>query len=124
LADYSIEHILPQNPNLSADWQQDLGADWQRVQQQWLHTLGNLTLTRYNAEYSDRSFAQKRDMENGFKSSPLNLNIGLGQIDVWNEAAIQERAGQLANQMLKVWTSPKLDAPTIAAYSHQQIPIA
>ena len=114
--EYTIEHILPQNPDLSGAWRQALGADWQRVQQQWLHTLGNLTLTGYNAEYSDHPFAEKRDMPGGFKQSPLKLNAGLGQLDVWNEAAIQERAGRLADQALAVWTAPKLDAATLASY--------
>jgi uncharacterized protein with ParB-like and HNH nuclease domain/predicted transport protein len=116
VAEYTIEHILPQNPNLSAAWQQELGAEWQRVQQQWLHTLGNLTLTGYNAEYSDRPFAEKRDMNGGFKQSPLKLNAGLGQVDAWNEAAIQERAGRLADQALLVWPSPRLDPATLAVY--------
>lgn len=114
--EYTIEHILPQNPELSMAWQQALGADWQRVQQQWLHTLGNLTLTGYNAEYSDRPFAEKRDMAGGFKESPLKLNAGLGQLDAWNEATIQHRAGRLADQALAVWTAPKLDAAILAAY--------
>ena len=91
--EYTIEHILPQNPDLPAAWKQALGADWQRVQQEWLHTLGNLTLTGYNAEYSDRPFAEKRDMTGGFNQSPLKVNAGLGQLDAWDEAAIQERAG-------------------------------
>jgi len=95
--EYTIEHILPQNPELPAAWRQALGDDWQRVQQQWLHTLGNLTLTGYNAEYSDRAFADKRDMKGGFAESPLKLNAGLGQLDAWNEAAIQARAGRLAD---------------------------
>ena len=120
--EYSIEHILPQNPDLPAAWQQALGPDWQRVQQQWLHTLGNLTLTGYNAEYSDRPFADKRDMPGGFKQSPLKLNAGLGQLDAWNEAAIQERAGRLADQALAVWTAPRLDAATLAAYQPQKLP--
>jgi len=118
---YTIEHILPQNPELSAAWQQALGADWQRVQQQWLHTLGNLTLTGYNAEYSDRLFADKRDMKGGFKESPLKLNAGLGQLDVWNEAAIQARAGRLADQALNVWAAPRLDAATLAAYQPEKL---
>ena len=79
--EYTIEHILPQNPSLSAAWQQDLGPEWERVQKQWLHTLGNLTLTGYNAEYSDHPFAEKRDMKGGFKESPLKMNAGLGQIE-------------------------------------------
>jgi len=114
--EYTIEHILPQNPDLSAAWKQALGPDWQRVQQQWLHTIGNLTLTGYNPEYGDRPFAEKRDMAGGLKHSPLRLNTGLGQIDTWNEATIQSRAGRLADEALAVWVAPKLDAETVAAY--------
>ena len=76
--EYTIEHILPQNATLSAKWREALGPEWQRVQKTWLHTLGNLTLTGYNAEYSDRHFIEKRDMSGGFKESPLRLNEGLG----------------------------------------------
>jgi uncharacterized protein with ParB-like and HNH nuclease domain/predicted transport protein len=116
LDEYTIEHILPQNPDLSAAWRTQLGEEWQRVQQQWLHTLGNLTLTGYNAEYGDRPFAEKRDMTGGFKQSPLKLNARLGEIETWNEGAIQARAGWLADQALSVWTAPVLDAATLAAY--------
>lgn len=118
--EYTIEHILPQNPDLPAAWRQALGADWQRVQEQWLHTLGNLTLTAYNAEYSDRPFAEKRDMKGGFKESPLKLNAGLGQVGTWDEAAIKARAGRLADLALTVWTASKLDAPTLATYQPQR----
>jgi predicted transport protein len=114
--EYTIEHILPQNPNLSTVWRLALGPEWERVQKQWLHTLGNLTLTGYNAEYSDRAFTEKRDMTGGFKESPLKLNAGLGQLDAWNEATIKARAGQLANQALGVWSAPELDAQTLASY--------
>jgi uncharacterized protein with ParB-like and HNH nuclease domain/predicted transport protein len=122
--EYTIEHILPQNPDLPVAWRQALGPEWQRVQQQWLHTLGNLTLTGYNAEYSDRPFAEKREMVGGFKQSPLKLNAGLGQLDMWNEAAIKERAGRLADQALTVWTAPKLDAATLSAYQPENTPSA
>jgi len=118
--EYTIEHIMPQNPDLPAAWQQALGPEWQRMQQQWLHTLGNLTLTGYNAEYSDRSFAEKRDMKGGFKQSPLSLNAGLGQLDVWNVDAIHKRAERLAAQALAVWGAPKLDAATLAAYQPEK----
>lgn len=114
--EYTIEHILPQNPELCAAWQQALGPDWKTVQERWLHTLGNLTLTGYNAEYSDRPFVEKRDMRGGFKQSPLRLNADLGQIESWNEAAIQKRAGQLANQAIMVWAAPQLDIARLAAY--------
>ena len=48
--------------------------------------------------------------------SPLKLNAGLGQLDAWDEAAIQERAGRLADQALAVWTAPKLDGTALATY--------
>jgi uncharacterized protein with ParB-like and HNH nuclease domain len=83
---YTIEHILPQNEALSAEWQSELGAEWKRIQQTWLHTLGNLTLTGYNSEYSDHPFAYKRDQVSdkdgnpvGLAHSPLKLNLGLAR---------------------------------------------
>lgn len=114
--EYTIEHIMPQNPDLAAAWRQALGPDWQRVQETWLHTLGNLTLTGYNAEYSDRSFAEKRDMTGGFRESPLRLNQDLGALAVWNEAAIKERAQRLAAQAAKVWAAPSLPAEVLQTY--------
>ncbi len=114
--EYTVEHILPQNENLSAAWRAALGSDWRRVQQTWLHTLGNLTLTGYNSEYSDRPFIEKRDMEGGFKNSPLKVNEGLGQVEVWNEMAIIERAKRLAKRAVQVWASPKLDSSALAEY--------
>ena len=105
--DYTIEHILPQNENLSPAWKAALGADWKRVHETLLHTLGNLTLTGYNSENRDHPFPQKRDAEKvGFKFSPLKLNAGLGIIDVWNEDAIRARAGRLAEWALRVWVRP------------------
>lgn len=117
--EYTIEHILPQNKNLSESWKTALGDDWERIHQTWLHTLGNLTLTRYNSEYSDRPFAEKRDMKGGFRESPLKLNAGLGQLAEWDERAIQERADRLANEALNVWSAPRLAGDVLATYRPQ-----
>jgi uncharacterized protein with ParB-like and HNH nuclease domain len=114
--EYTIEHILPQNENLSREWRDALGPEWERVQETWLHTLGNLTLTGYNSEYSDRPFSQKRDIEGGFKVSPLWLNEGLGDLERWDEAAIQARAKRLAEQAVKVWAGPTLPKEVLDAY--------
>ncbi len=114
--EYTIEHILPQNERLSSAWKAALGPDWRRVRETWLHTLGNLTLTGYNSEYSDHSFQQKRDMPGGFAESPLRLNKKLGQLDTWNEDAIRERAGRLAKDAVNVWALPKLSVEVLDAY--------
>jgi uncharacterized protein with ParB-like and HNH nuclease domain/predicted transport protein len=114
--DYTIEHILPQNDKLSSSWQADLGPDWQAIQATYLHTLGNLTLTGYNSEYSDKSFEAKRDMAGGFKNSPLRLNEGLGTLSKWDVDAIQKRAKRLAEFANKVWSSPQIGAEIVARY--------
>jgi predicted transport protein len=114
LEEYSIEHILPQNEDLNSWWQSALGENWPETQDRLLHTIGNLTLTRYNSEFSDRSFPEKRDFpEGGFKTSPLVLNEGLGELDTWNEQTISDRASRLAEKALKVWVAPIADEAAI-----------
>lgn len=118
--DYTIEHIMPQNEHLNEQWRQALGEDWKRIHDQYLHTLGNLTLTGYNSEYSNLSFTEKRDMEGGFKHSPLKLNEGLGKCERWNEDAIKTRAASLADKAIKIWRSPKLDQETLDSYREKK----
>jgi uncharacterized protein with ParB-like and HNH nuclease domain/predicted transport protein len=119
--EYTIEHILPQNENLSAQWQTELGPEWEHIERTYLHTLGNLTLTGYNSEYSDRPFAEKRDMKGGFAESPLRLNQGLGKLEHWTEEAIRQRAERLASQAANVWPMPRLEAAVIEAYKPQAV---
>jgi len=116
VGEYTIEHIMPQNESLTESWKQALGEEWEKVHGTWLHTLGNLTLTGYNSEYSDRPFVEKRDMHGGFKESPLRLNQGLAQVECWDEDAIIKRAVKLADMALDVWPSPKLDVGILDAY--------
>lgn len=114
--EYTIEHIMPQNENMRPEWRTALGPEWERIQQTWLHTLGNLTLTGYNSEYSDLPFKDKRDHPNGFKTSTLRLNVGLGEVEEWTESAIKERAEKLAKQAVEIWASPQLPEATLSAY--------
>ncbi|MCQ3811422.1 MAG: DUF262 domain-containing protein [Acidimicrobiia bacterium] len=114
--EYTVEHIMPQNEDLSTRWQTDLGPDWQRVHNEFLHTLGNLTLTGYNSEYSDRPFVEKRDMRGGFKVSPLRLNEGIGTLERWDEQAIRARADKLANLASNVWSAVYLPEERLALY--------
>jgi uncharacterized protein with ParB-like and HNH nuclease domain/predicted transport protein len=119
--EYTIEHILPQNENLSPVWKEALGEDWQRIHQTYLHTLGNLTLTAYNSEYSDKAFTAKRDMKGGFKESPLKLNQGLGAIEQWNETAIHHRADLLSTLALDVWIAPQATPETLESYKAKPV---
>jgi uncharacterized protein with ParB-like and HNH nuclease domain/predicted transport protein len=120
IEDYTIEHILPQNENLSREWREALGDGWADVQQKYLHTLGNLTLSGYNSEYSDRPFTTKRDMEGGFKDSPLRLNKGLGQLDAWDASTIERRAARLAEDAVALWPRPTLPDDVTAEFQQQR----
>lgn len=122
--EYTIEHILPQNENLSSQWKADLGPEWERIQKTWLHTLGNLTLTGYNPELSDRPFAEKRDIKGGFKESPLRMNEGLGSLESWDENAIKVRAARLAARAVGVWAAPSLPGDVLDAYKPKAVPTA
>lgn len=113
---YTIEHIMPQNPKLSPQWQEMLGANWQEVQKTYLHTIGNLTLTGYNSELSDHPFNIKKSIEGGFNDSPLHLNQFMQKVDVWNEATITQRAKELATLAAKVWYAPNLSQDILDKY--------
>ncbi len=114
--EYTIEHIMPQT--LTEEWKRDLGENFQAIHDKYLHTIGNLTLTGYNSEYSNNSFQEKRDMEKGFKQSPLKLNQSLkdDSESVFGEKEIEKRANDLADWALKIWTYPKLEAETLEKY--------
>ncbi|MGN8493859.1 GmrSD restriction endonuclease domain-containing protein [Helicobacter pylori] len=112
--EYTTEHIMPQT--LEKEWERDLGENFQAIHDKYLHTIGNLTLTGYNPEYSNKSFQEKRDMEKGFKQSPLKLNQSLKDLESFGEKEIEKRANDLADWALKIWTYPKLDAETLEKY--------
>ncbi len=84
----TVEHIIPQK--LTEEWKRDLGENFQEIHDKYLHTIGNLTLTGYNSEYSNKSFQEKRDMEKGFKDSPLRLNQSLRALESFGEEEIKK----------------------------------
>ena len=94
----TIEHVMPQS--LSEGWKQHLGDDWQMVQELYLHTLGNLTLTAYNSELSNEAFSKKRKL---LSESHIELNKAFSEINFRTETAIKQRAEQLADLAMRVW---------------------
>ncbi len=101
LDNVSVEHIMPQT--LNDDWIKELGDSHEEIHPTWLHTLGNLTLSAYNPELSNKSFAQKRET---YIASNLELNKYVSKFDKWNQESIQQRAQLLADRALIVWPRP------------------
>ena len=110
---FTIEHVMPQNESLSAEWQAMLGEDWETVQQLSLHRLGNITLTGYNAEYSDRSFGDKKTIPGGFNDSPLRLNRFIREQGRWTTTEMDERGKQLAKKAVTIWPALTVDAEAV-----------
>ncbi len=107
---YSVEHIMPQNENLSETWQQELGENWKDIHETLLHNIGNLTFVEkgYNVTLSDRSFAEKKNHEAaGFRKSRLRLNDSVVDVERWNEDAIRARAKELAKKACNIWKYPE-----------------
>ncbi|GAA8850043.1 DUF262 and DUF1524 domain-containing protein [Helicobacter pylori] len=115
--EYTTEHIMPQT--LTEEWGRDLGENFQEIHNKYLNTIGNLTKTGYNSEYSDKSFKEKQGMEKGFKNSPLRLNQSLRDLESFGEKEIEKRANDLADWALKIWTYPKLNAETLEKYKQK-----
>lgn len=120
IENYTIEHIMPQNKNLSLEWKADLGDNWQEVQKKYLHTIGNLTLTAYNSEMSDRCFLDKMDIKGGFRESALRLNRYVVLQNTWNEDHIKERANELAKKAESIWTYPNLTDEELEKYQVEE----
>jgi len=113
---YTIEHIMPQNPKFSNEWQEELGEDWKIIKANFLHTIGNLTLTGYNSELSDKPFKEKKAIKGGFDDSPLFLNKSVRRAEKWNESAIKLRANRLAERAIKIWSAPSLNTEQLSKY--------
>ena len=105
VGEYSIEHIMPQS--LGSEWKKMLGKDWQQVHNTWLHRLGNLTLTGYNPEMSNRPFEVKKTSPRGFNQAAVRLNQFVREQPEWTSAEMEQRGKELAERALWIWPYPQ-----------------
>ena len=102
---YTIEHIMPQH--LTPEWIKELGEQAKEIHDTWLHRLGNLTLTAYNPDMSDHSFADKRDDDKGYKNSGLRMNQKIAERNHWGLEEIQERNAEMVDLAVNtIWPTP------------------
>jgi len=112
-SDITIEHIFPQNPD--PKWKIELGADeYNFIKENYLNTIGNLTLSGNNGKLGNKSFTDKQVMnvdgkEQGYKFSRLWLNRDLKEKTKWDKEEIEIRANQIAERFLKIWEIPDIE---------------
>lgn len=109
---WSIEHILPQGENIPDNWV-DMIADGNRqlaknLRTEYVHTLGNLTISGYNSNLGNKGFIDKRDRKNnegkyiGYRNG-LNLNADLISKDKWTISDIKSRTDYLVDFVLDLF---------------------
>ena len=102
LSKAQIEHIMPQT--LTDEWKTDLGSEHERIYEEWLHTLGNLTLSAYNPELYNHRFSVKREE---YERSNITITRQLADHHSWGEEEIRTRGANLAGIAAKIWTGPQ-----------------
>ena len=98
----SIEHVMPQT--LTPEWLEMLGIDAAEIHTEWLHTIGNLTLTGYNPELSNRSYQEKRTL---FALSHFELNRHFGDYEHWGATELEFRAKSTFKIAIQLWPRPE-----------------
>ena len=106
--DITVEHIFPQNPDL--EWKRELGDEqYEIMQEKYLHTIANLTLSGNNGKLGNKTFRKKRDLkEGGYKESRLWLNQYLSSLERWDEEAIEKRFNLISERALEIWEYPEI----------------
>lgn len=110
--DATIEHIMPQT--LNGDWKAMLGGNYEEIQDKYLHTFANLTLTGINSELSNKPFEIKRDGKKigneiypGYKNSKYRLTKNVTLCDKWTEIELQNRCNEIVATFLRLYPLPQ-----------------
>lgn len=104
LEETTIEHVMPQT--LTPKWQVDLGKKYKDIHERNINKIGNLTLTGYNSELSNKSFSEKKEL---LTNSNINLNRDFSNYDIWNEVGIEKRGNSLFESAIEIWRYPSIE---------------
>ena len=101
----TTEHIMPQK--LNSKWKVDLGHKYEEIHEKNLHTIGNLTLTGYNSEISNKTFDEKKVL---YENSNIKITRELIKYNKWDEGTILKRGKELSELAAKIWKIPEIEA--------------
>ena len=109
--DATIEHIMPQT--LNGEWKTMLGENYEEIQEKYLHTFANLTLTGINSELSNKAFEIKRDGKTigddvypGYINSKYRLTRSVTSCKKWTETELQSRGAEIISTFLRLYPLP------------------
>ena len=108
---WTVEHIFPQGENIPSSWIDMIAdgdkAEAKNIRSEYVHKLGNLTLTGHNSQLSNMSFERKQNRTKdgkhiGFKNG-LWLNQNLRDATSWDKQSIIDRTKMLTQKALKLF---------------------
>ena len=102
MGNITIEHVMPQT--LNSEWRIELGNKFEQIHFAYLNTIGNLTITGYNSELSNKSFKVKKER---YKDSNIKICREIAKYDNWREIEIKNRAEKLFEKAKKFWKVPQ-----------------
>lgn len=114
----TIEHIMPQT--LSKGWKQYISD---KDHEKYVHTLGNLSITGYNSEMSNKSFEEKKQILKQNSRIQI-LNRDVLDKDKWTIEAIKDRASNLSNVLIQKYQIKRITDPTIEFEAVDKISLA
>lgn len=101
----SVEHVLPQNPNVDSEWMRNFPDQEER--DQWTHKLANLVLLsrRKNSQASNYSFDRKKSEYFQTKNNvpPFPLTMGVVNESEWTPEVLRRRQVDLIEVLKKEW---------------------
>lgn len=100
--DITVEHIMPQK--LTPTWKIDLGKKYEEIHSEFLHTVGNLTLSAHNSELSNKRFDEKKSI---LANSNISISRNLVKYECWNDEIIKQRAEELFETAKLIWNLPQ-----------------
>lgn len=123
---WTIEHIFPQGKNIPQYWVDMIGngnkEEAQKVYDEMVHSLGNLTLSGYNSRLSNLSFEKKQSKAEvnvfgnkifvGYKNGLYLNNIrfkvngsetSLAETKQWTKAHIQARNAKMVDMLIELF---------------------
>ena len=108
---WTIEHIFPEGANIPEYWVDMIaGGDYdkaKKIQNDYVHTLGNLTITGYNSNLGNKAFEEKKNRQKdgkdiGYKNG-LKLNEDVVSQEKWTIDNITARTGKLVKEFKKLF---------------------
>ncbi|MEJ7738022.1 MAG: DUF1524 domain-containing protein [Chitinophagaceae bacterium] len=123
---WTVEHVFPQGENIPTDWVEMIAhgdkKKAQEIQEELVHSLGNLTLNGYNSKLSNYSFGKKQyrfeanilghkikiGYQNGMALNNIDFDVlgmkySLATAPKWGEEMIRARNEIMVNVVLRLF---------------------